>query len=53
MNQVNLRREFFYATPTEVRDRLLQLTGNLLTFEETPEAIEFRQSESTRQHVTV
>ncbi|MDP9827319.1 DUF4041 domain-containing protein [Kineosporia succinea] len=53
VNQVNLRREFFYATPTEVRDRLLQLTGNLLTFEETPEAIEFRQSESTRQHVTV
>lgn len=49
LNQVNLRREFFYATPAEVRDELLQLAGDLLTFEEVPEAIEFHQSQAVRQ----
>ncbi|GLY32521.1 DUF4041 domain-containing protein [Kineosporia sp. NBRC 101731] len=52
VNRINARREFFYVTPTQVRDELLQLTGgNLLTFEELPEAIEFRQSETARQGV--
>jgi hypothetical protein len=44
VNQINQRREFFYATPAQVRDQLLRLTGELLTFEESPEALEFRQS---------
>ena len=44
VNRVNLRREFFYATPAEVREHLLELTGELLSFEETPEAVEFHQS---------
>ncbi len=44
VNQVNLRREFFRATPAEARDHLLELTGDLLQFEETPEALEYHQS---------
>jgi Domain of unknown function (DUF4041)/T5orf172 domain/Protein of unknown function (DUF2510) len=50
VNLVNLRREFFYATPIEVRDLLAQLEGsNLLSFEERPEAVEWHQSENTRR----
>lgn len=48
VNQVNLRREFFYATPQEAKQHLLDLTGELLSFEETPEAVEFHQSRSAR-----
>ncbi len=40
VNQVNLRREFFYATPAEARDILSNLTGELLQFQEQPEAVE-------------
>jgi Meiotically Up-regulated Gene 113 (MUG113) protein len=49
VNLVNTRREFFYATPTEVRDVLSRLDGNsVLTFTEEPEALEWRQSENLR-----
>jgi hypothetical protein len=49
VNLVNLRREFFYATPTEVRDVLTLIEGNnLLSFDEHPEASEWRQSEANR-----
>lgn len=48
VNLVNLRREFFYATPEEVRRELLVLKGDLTQFEDTPEASEFRQSRSNR-----
>ncbi|MPZ67979.1 MAG: DUF4041 domain-containing protein [Actinobacteria bacterium] len=44
VNKVNLRREFFYATPAEVRELLLKEAGNLLEFVEEPEAPEFWQS---------
>jgi hypothetical protein len=44
VNKVNLRREFFYATPAEARDLLAELAGELLEFEEFPEAVEFHQS---------
>lgn len=44
VNQVNQRREFFYATPAEVREQLLSLSGDILTFEEDAEALEYRQS---------
>lgn len=44
VNRVNLRREFFYATPSEARDLLIELTGELLHFTEDPEALEFHQS---------
>ena len=40
----NMRREFFYATPAEARDELLKLAGDLLKFEDLPEALEYHQS---------
>jgi seryl-tRNA synthetase len=45
VNRVNQRREFFYTTPHEVKQHLLELTGELLEYEELPEALEFRQSQ--------
>ena len=45
VNRVNLRREFFRVTPTEARDALAELAGELLHFDEFPEAVEFRQSQ--------
>ncbi|MCP3468441.1 DUF4041 domain-containing protein [Bradyrhizobium sp. CCGUVB23] len=44
VNEVNRRREFFRATPSEVKTQLGQLTGQLLEFREVAEAIEYRQS---------
>jgi hypothetical protein len=44
VNRINNRREFFYATPAEVKGHLLEVAGDLLSFEETPEALEYRQS---------
>ena len=45
VNRVNLRREFFYATPTEVRELLERLTDqHILEYHETPEALEWRAS---------
>ncbi len=43
VNTVNLRREFFRASPLEVKELLSKLTGELLQFQEVPEAIEYRQ----------
>ena len=44
VNRVNTRRGFFYASPTEVRDVLSEVTGNLLEFTEEPEAEQYRLS---------
>jgi hypothetical protein len=44
VSKVNMRREFLYATPTEAREHLQQLTGELLQFEELPETVESHQS---------
>lgn len=44
VNRVNLRREFFYATPAEVKELLLKQTGNLLDYVDEPEASEYFQS---------
>jgi hypothetical protein len=49
VNLVNPRREFFYATPGEVRAHLAQHAGHLLDFVEEPEAAEWRQSEGERR----
>jgi hypothetical protein len=43
VNIVNRRREFFRATPLEVKAKLSELAGELLQFQETPEALEYRQ----------
>lgn len=50
VNLVNLRREFFFVTPAEVRDALVELKGDLLSFDEVPEAIEWRQSVGLQPH---
>ena len=41
---VNPRREFFDATPAEVTTLLAEHAGDLLHFEDFPEALEYRQS---------
>jgi hypothetical protein len=46
VNRINTRREFFYATPVEAKTHLLDLAGELLQYEELPEALEFRQSQN-------
>lgn len=44
VNRVNTRREFFYATPAEVKEELASIAGNLLEFTEEPEAEQYRFS---------
>lgn len=44
VNFVNERREFFFATPAEVRALLLEKVGGLLEFTEDVEALEYFQS---------
>lgn len=44
VNWANDRREFFFASPAEVRDVLAARTGNLLEFVEHPESLEYLQS---------
>lgn len=47
VNQVNLRREFFYATPAEVKEKLAEFEGeHLLSFREQIIADEWRRSGS-------
>ena len=43
VNRVNNRKEFFKVTPAEARDSLAELSGELMTFVEEPEALEYRQ----------
>lgn len=49
VNMVNTRREFFYATAEEVKDTLHRLRGSLLQYVDTPEALEWHQSENIRR----
>jgi len=44
VNMANSRKEFFFATPAEVREALIEEVGNLLEFTETAEATEYFQS---------
>jgi hypothetical protein len=44
LNRANARKEFFFASPSEVRDVLLEKVGNLLEFTEAADATEYRQS---------
>jgi hypothetical protein len=43
--------EFFYVSPSDVRRVLEEVRGSLMTFNEVPEAIEWRQSEHVRRGV--
>jgi hypothetical protein len=44
VNWVNERREFFFASPAEVREVLARKVGNLLQYSDEPEAMQFHQS---------
>lgn len=44
VNRVNVRREFFHVTPGVAKEHLGLLAGELLEFQDVPEALEFRQS---------
>lgn len=44
LNRANSRKEFFFATPAEVRQVLLDKVGNLLEFREDADATEYLQS---------
>jgi hypothetical protein len=44
VNQANPRKEFFFATPAEVRDVLVEKIGNLLEFSEQADATQYLQS---------
>ncbi len=44
VNRVNERREFFFATPAQVRAVLLEQVGSLLEFVDDAEATQFHQS---------
>ncbi|OZC67140.1 DUF4041 domain-containing protein [Rhodococcus sp. 06-418-5] len=44
LNHANLRREFFFAEPGQVREVLAQKVGNLLEYTEEPEATQYFQS---------
>lgn len=44
LNQANPRKEFFFASPSEVREILAEKVGNLLEFNDQAEATEYYQS---------
>ncbi|QCB51290.1 DUF4041 domain-containing protein [Rhodococcus sp. PAMC28707] len=44
LNHANLRREFFFAKPSQVRIVLAQQVGNLMEYNEEPEATQYFQS---------
>jgi seryl-tRNA synthetase len=51
VNLVNRRREFFRATPLEAKAHLAELAGELLQFQDVPEALEYRQCLTRAQNV--
>lgn len=53
VNLVNQRREFFYATPAEVKEALTGLTGEILSYEESPPAVEYHQSHNQRERPAI
>lgn len=48
VNRINLRREYFYTTPAEVKSALAEIAGNLLEFNESAEAEQYHASEVIR-----
>lgn len=49
LNLVNVRREFFQVTAAEAKQHLSELAGELLTFHDVAEALEYRQSTEQRK----
>lgn len=48
VNLVNQRREFFDATPAEVREHLQAMAGRAGSFDEVAKAVEYHQSRGAR-----
>lgn len=44
VNAINRRREFFHVSATVAKEHLILLAGELLEFQDIPEALEYRQS---------
>ena len=51
VNYVNHRREFFMVTPAEIHDILVELGESIVTWTDDAEALEWRQSETTRHEL--
>ncbi|QFQ02291.1 hypothetical protein CUROG_04580 [Corynebacterium urogenitale] len=49
VNLVNNRREFFYATPAEVKEVLSRIEGNVLEYRDEAEAEQFKLSQAMRE----
>jgi hypothetical protein len=49
LNLVNMRREFFRARPSDVRDLLTVLDASIVEWVDEPEALEWRQSQQVRR----
>jgi uncharacterized protein DUF4041/Meiotically Up-regulated Gene 113 (MUG113) protein len=47
VNRVNSRKEFFFASPKEVQEVLLEKVGALLEFNEKAESVEYLQSKTS------
>lgn len=52
INIVNRRREFFLATPAQVKAHLAELAGELLQFQEVAEALQYRQCISVKSSLS-
>jgi hypothetical protein len=50
LNHANTRREFFFATPEQVRRVLAKKVGNLLDYNDSPEATQYFQSKRYWPH---
>lgn len=50
-NLINQRREFFLVSPSEVREVLKEIGGNILEFVEEPEAEQYRQTQALRASI--
>ena len=51
VNLINMRREYFYVTPAEVKDALIEHDVHVLEYHEEADATEFEASERQRQEL--
>ena len=51
VNLINMRREYFYATPAEVKEALVAHQVQVIEYHEQAEAVEFEASEQQRRQV--
>ncbi|MBC6822337.1 DUF4041 domain-containing protein [Corynebacterium sp. LK33] len=53
VNLINTRREFFYATPAEVKEALKEIEGNVLEYRDEADAEQYRASIALRKEANV